>query len=482
MILLDWNPSTDTQARERAWRIGQEKDVTIYRLLTSGTIEEKIYHRQIFKQLLINRVLKDPTQRRFFKSSDLCDLFTLSETTTDDTETSAIFAGTGSEVNVGFTNSNHHSSRNSKERKLAEEQLKQSAPPIQRKQHSRPNNERQQLREKVKAISQKIALRKMQKECRETGIANKKAGCRGNNLGNEMQQVMLQETSLSSSPSSSKENSHIHNPRKRHHSHKRKGAKFEGHRVSHLVKSDSFKTSSNLDKPAVEKSSGGKSEEQDHYVLSKLFKKSGVHSAVKHDVIVEGGGSDFALIEGEAEKIAKEAVNRLKESRRLCFRAEAGLPTWTGSNGVIAKHNGQNKRGIPRFGKKAKPSGTRNLTSQKITSQELLYRMRRRNGLMPNNQSSADKLYDDTDQSTLFQPDSIKDNVDLLTDIRNFIAFQCEGPSDGEATTEQLVQKFKDQLPSKQNPLFKALLNEICSMYRDVNSRKGIWKLKPEFR
>ncbi|VDN36504.1 unnamed protein product [Gongylonema pulchrum] len=42
----DWNPSTDIQARERAWRIGQERSVTIYRLLTSGTIEEKIYHRQ----------------------------------------------------------------------------------------------------------------------------------------------------------------------------------------------------------------------------------------------------------------------------------------------------------------------------------------------------------------------------------------------------------------------------------------------------
>ncbi|NWI23693.1 ERCC6 protein, partial [Sula dactylatra] len=38
----DWNPSTDTQARERAWRIGQKKQVTVYRLLTAGTIEEKI--------------------------------------------------------------------------------------------------------------------------------------------------------------------------------------------------------------------------------------------------------------------------------------------------------------------------------------------------------------------------------------------------------------------------------------------------------
>merc|ERR1719394_959347 len=96
----DWNPSTDTQARERAWRIGQTQDVTIYRLLTSGTIEEKIYHRQIFKQLLVNRVLKDPTQKRFFKSNDLYDLFTLNGGTSDKTETSAIFAGTNSEIEV----------------------------------------------------------------------------------------------------------------------------------------------------------------------------------------------------------------------------------------------------------------------------------------------------------------------------------------------------------------------------------------------
>lgn len=41
----DWNPSTDAQARERAWRIGQEREVMIYRLLTSGTIEEKVYQR-----------------------------------------------------------------------------------------------------------------------------------------------------------------------------------------------------------------------------------------------------------------------------------------------------------------------------------------------------------------------------------------------------------------------------------------------------
>ena len=67
----DWNPSTDAQARERAWRIGQTKAVTIYRLITTGTIEEKVYHRQIYKEFLTGKVLKDPKQRRFFKARDM---------------------------------------------------------------------------------------------------------------------------------------------------------------------------------------------------------------------------------------------------------------------------------------------------------------------------------------------------------------------------------------------------------------------------
>ena len=43
------------QARERAWRVGQTRPVTIYRLITSGTIEEKVYHRQIYKHFLTNK-------------------------------------------------------------------------------------------------------------------------------------------------------------------------------------------------------------------------------------------------------------------------------------------------------------------------------------------------------------------------------------------------------------------------------------------
>ncbi|KAI1085627.1 SNF2 family N-terminal domain-containing protein [Whalleya microplaca] len=89
----DWNPSTDVQARERAWRLGQKKEVTIYRLMTAGTIEEKIYHRQIFKQFLSNKVLKDPKQRTTFQLHDLHDLFTLGSSEEDRTETGKLFEG-----------------------------------------------------------------------------------------------------------------------------------------------------------------------------------------------------------------------------------------------------------------------------------------------------------------------------------------------------------------------------------------------------
>ncbi|RDA93762.1 hypothetical protein CP533_0273 [Ophiocordyceps camponoti-saundersi (nom. inval.)] len=89
----DWNPSTDLQARERAWRLGQKKPVKIYRLMTEGTIEEKIYHRQIFKQFMTNKVLKDPKQRSSYDLSDLYDLFSYNPGKDAALERSDVFKG-----------------------------------------------------------------------------------------------------------------------------------------------------------------------------------------------------------------------------------------------------------------------------------------------------------------------------------------------------------------------------------------------------
>ncbi len=102
----DWNPVNDSQSKERAWRIGQTKNVVIYRLLTSGTIEEKIYHRQIFKQFLTNKVLQDPRQKRFFKTNDLYELFSYASLDQASNESSSLFAGTNSEIKLNKNNMN----------------------------------------------------------------------------------------------------------------------------------------------------------------------------------------------------------------------------------------------------------------------------------------------------------------------------------------------------------------------------------------
>lgn len=78
---IDWNPATDIQAMSRVWRDGQKHPVHIYRLLTTGTIEEKIYQRQISKQGLSGAVvdLSKTSEHIQFSVEELKNLFTLHE-------------------------------------------------------------------------------------------------------------------------------------------------------------------------------------------------------------------------------------------------------------------------------------------------------------------------------------------------------------------------------------------------------------------
>jgi SNF2 family DNA or RNA helicase len=51
VIIFDpsWNPAEDRQAVDRAYRIGQTKNVVVYRMIMAATVEEKIYEKQVFK-------------------------------------------------------------------------------------------------------------------------------------------------------------------------------------------------------------------------------------------------------------------------------------------------------------------------------------------------------------------------------------------------------------------------------------------------
>ncbi|XP_073495720.1 DNA excision repair protein ERCC-6-like [Phyllobates terribilis] len=89
VVIFDpsWNPATDAQAVDRAYRIGQEANVVIYRLITCGTVEEKIYRRQIFKDSLIRQTTGDKKNPfRYFSKQELKELFSLENTQTSSTQ------------------------------------------------------------------------------------------------------------------------------------------------------------------------------------------------------------------------------------------------------------------------------------------------------------------------------------------------------------------------------------------------------------
>ncbi len=53
-----WNPAVEDQATDRAYRIGQSKAVQVFKIITKGTIEEKIYELQEKKRGLINNIIR----------------------------------------------------------------------------------------------------------------------------------------------------------------------------------------------------------------------------------------------------------------------------------------------------------------------------------------------------------------------------------------------------------------------------------------
>jgi SNF2 family DNA or RNA helicase len=70
-----WNPAVEDQATDRAYRIGQEKNVQVFKLIAKGTIEEKIFNLQQKKKALANSVIESgETFITSMTSDDIMDL------------------------------------------------------------------------------------------------------------------------------------------------------------------------------------------------------------------------------------------------------------------------------------------------------------------------------------------------------------------------------------------------------------------------
>lgn len=159
--------------------------------------------------------------------------------------------------------------------------------------------------------------------------------------------------------------------KRKKHKHSR-DARFEGHRISHLVKKRTYKKAESEDNETNDK------KKSDDYVLAKLFKKSGmflniwnltslnaihsnlacwqlfffnyfvncvpwfstgIHSVMQHDAIMESSNPDYVLVEAEADRVAKDALKALKVSRQQCrqaFNRPPPPPARYAVSGVVA--------------------------------------------------------------------------------------------------------------------------------------------------
>ena len=69
-----WNPAIEDQASDRAYRIGQKRPVTIYRLITKNTIEEKIIDLHHTKKDIADSLLEGSNMSSKLTRDDLIEL------------------------------------------------------------------------------------------------------------------------------------------------------------------------------------------------------------------------------------------------------------------------------------------------------------------------------------------------------------------------------------------------------------------------
>ena len=360
----DWNPSTDIQARERAWRLGQKREVQIYRLMVAGTIEEKIFHRQIFKQFLTNKILRDPKQRQTFQLKDLHDLFSLGRADEEATETGRLFEG--AEVKFG-------------------------------------------------------------------------------NGTNKLLPPTYTDTTAWGGETVPKQTN-------------------EDQAVRGLAGVASIESVDTNDAPSDSHSTSVDAVNSEARIMEGIFARSGVHSALEHDQIINGKkiiAADPKIIEKEARKVAAEAATELKKAEQYARNIPVGTPTWTGQFGTAGRPEHRNMRGFGRGVGRGGPS-----------SANILAGLQSRQAV--NASASAQNA---NGPSARMNGQNDPRGANFMKLIRDYMITHG-----GKVHTQMLIDHFNQHCNTTEKTAeFKAMLKEIAILQKGSRGR-GAWILKDDYK
>jgi len=170
---------------------------------------------------------------------------------------------------------------------------------------------------------------------------------------------------------------------------------------------------------------------------------------------MEASRPEQVLVEREASRVAKEAADALRESRRQARRNDIGTPTWTGRFG--------GQPGQPRFGSPNRTNGNTGMGSD-----SLLARMRHRQVLEG---SATHRTRTNSPAPVLNVNDGTKSQAHILiSQIQEFMA-----DNGGTASSKDLVFRFANIKGADAIAEFRKMVKQIAEF------RDGQWILKEEY-
>jgi DNA excision repair protein ERCC-6 len=192
-------------------------------------------------------------------------------------------------------------------------------------------------------------------------------------------------------------------------------------------------------------------------LMEGIFARSGVHSALEHDQIINGKkkiSADRGMLEREAKKVAAEAAAELRKAGEVARNTTPGPVTWTGE-----------------FGSAGRPVNIRRGAGP--SSAGILAGLANRQGISNGESASSSR------SGTPGVGDRAPKGKDFMKLIRDFIKRQG-----GSVPSQALVNHFDRMCKTPQQTAeFKHMLGEIARLEKGGNSRmRGRWVLKEEFK